>query len=438
MVSGTCPVSGSLKSPLLAAAHGLDDSGPFIDPETGHVPETMVISERSLALAANRPKDTQQMMTTSEASFAMASFLLNFGLFSVPLAFVRTGWAAIGVIVLAGGMCLSTGLLLGRVLERLQLAGISQPTYRDAARVAAGERLATLMTSSCLLELATYAWGNQIVLTNSVAQLLPGVDRLYIVAVSSVISLFLSAVPDKAYAYVSLTSSLCIAMSCAMVLVSGLVLPEWAHTEQVFHGVDSLPLSFSLVVFGAAAHPCLPMVFHNTGSRSDFDVAIRNGWALWTACAIGFGAMTYYMFGDAVQVLALENIGRDLEGRPLPEAEWLKTFAVAWVVFKMQGSQVPISRPFMEVVARAAGTKTRRGNGGLACLLLSVPAFLVIGAGAVLLEDHIGALECVTGSALMTLNAFVFPTMVYVLICRAPRLDLPAGAPETGFLKVLD
>jgi len=365
-------------------------------------------------------------MTVPEASFAMANFVLNLGIFSVPMAFARTGWAAVGVITVAGGMCLGTALLLGRVFERLQAAGVPRPTYGDAARAVGGPGLAALMTGTCFLELASYAWGNQIVLGSSLGRLLPGVGSGYIAAGSSLLSLALSAIPDRAYAYVSLTSALCISMACAMVIASGWTLPEWARGEELFHGVDRLPFSFSLVLYGAAAHPCLPLIFQSTSSRSDFDAAVRNGWGLWTACAITFGALTYYMFGDAVQVLALENIGRDLEGRPLPEAEPLSTFAVAWVVFKMQGAQVPISRPFAQALARATGIELRKGNGGLACLALSIPVFLFIAIGAVLLQDNLAELESAAGGVLMSLNAFIFPASVYILMCKLPQLGYNA------------
>uniref|UniRef100_A0A7S4Q5T7 Amino acid transporter transmembrane domain-containing protein n=1 Tax=Alexandrium monilatum TaxID=311494 RepID=A0A7S4Q5T7_9DINO len=411
-------VGSGLGLPLLTAADVKHPCGPAVDPEKGQHAADVATGEEALALAEAASKDEQRTMTIPEATFAMANFVLNFGMFSVPMAFARTGWAAIGIIVLVGGLCLVNGLLLGRVFERLQAAGIPRPTYSDASLVAAGPCFAALITCTCYLEVATYGWGNLVVLSRSLAQLAPGVDPACFVAGSSLLALMLSGIPDRAYAYVSLVSALSIIMACSTVIASGWVLPAWARAGQVFQGVGALPLAFSLVIFGPAAHPCLSVVFHGTGSRSDFDAAVRNGWILWTVTAIGFGAGTYYIFGDAVQVLALQNIGHDLDGRPLPGAECLGTFATAWMVLKSQGALVPNSRPFVHVLARVTGVKLGQGNGGAACVLLSLPVITILGVGAVLLEDHIGALEAASGSLLMTTNAVVFPIVVYVLICK--------------------
>jgi len=81
---------------------------------------------------------------------------------------------------------------------------------------------------------------------------------------------------------------------------------------------------------------------------------------------------------------------------------------------------VPIVRPITDMLARMFKLGIRRGNGGFNALILSVPVFAVVSAGAYAFEEQIKLMESFTGSFIMNLNAFIIPSIAYILLSGRP------------------
>mmetsp|Transcript_63288 Transcript_63288/g.136057 ORF Transcript_63288/g.136057 Transcript_63288/m.136057 type:complete len:477 (+) Transcript_63288:76-1506(+) len=407
------------------------------DPELGHqradsredhVPT--LLHHRSVTADADAKVGNEEKgpMTSLEAYFSLINMILNYGIFSMPLVFLRSGMLAALLLPLVGCVCTYTAVLLGRVLEQMKAKGISRPNYGTTARAIAGPTFEALMHAACSAELVIYALGNLILLSRSLESLMPYLDHCHVIAACSVFAVILSAMPDVVFAYASLLSACSISIACATVVASGFDLPEWAGEVQVAGALEKLPVSLALITFNAAVHPVLPWIFNNTASREDYERAMWNGWLTWAMCGTFLGGTVYYMFGDAVQVVATQNIGRDLEMRHLPAAQGLVGFSAAWVVLKLQVSLVPITRPLTEALAEALGIKLPCGNGGVRCVLLSCPVFLALALATQALEHHLAILESLAGGVLMSLNAFIFPSLAYLLACRPRSLFAQAGA----------
>lgn len=368
--------------------------------------------------AAGAEEEGGKALSVAEATFMMVNYVLNFGVFSVPFVFAMGGYTALALIGLAGFACTFTGKLIGEVLETLTLSNTPCSSYGDIARAAAGPGLATVVQASGLLEMFFYGIGNAIVLAHTFDDLVPWLNFDQAILLSTGLTLALSAIPDKAYSYLALLSAAALSISCGVVLASGWQLPEWARSEKPVGEISQLPTGLSMLIFGAACHPMLPSIYQGTRSRADFDRATRNGWLVWTGYVALFGAFTYYMFGDAVQVIATLNIGKGLDMQPLAAAGGFAAFSAVWVVVKLQGSQVPATRPIVEALASAVGVRLPQGNGGLTCVLVSAPVLLSVAAAASLLQNRIAMLEKFAASFLMSFNAFIFPAFAYIQVVR--------------------
>jgi hypothetical protein len=283
------------------------------------------------------------------------------------------------------------------------------------------------MHASCLLEVIVYAIGNLIVLSRTLESILAGPGHPQVMLGCAGVGVLLSAVPDNAYSYVSLVSCCSIAVAASMVLASGWEMPTWARGSHLSGPLEQLPMSMALILFNAATHPVLPWIFNSTSSQEDFEHATRNGWAFWAVCATLFGAGSYYLFGAAVQGVATQNIGLDLNMQPLQQAAGLADVSAAWLVLKLQTSLVPSSRPLLASLAARLGVELPAGNGGLRCALLSALVFGGVASLALCLESRLMEMDRISGAILMSANAFIFPSVAYICVCKPQGFSSMVG-----------
>ncbi|CAE7527935.1 unnamed protein product, partial [Symbiodinium microadriaticum] len=114
-----------------------------------------------------------KLMTGIEATFAMVSFLMNVAQFTLPFCFVRVGWFAVFLMVLAGWLCMHTALMLQEALVALTKEGIRFPEYSDLAAVAVGPVFAAWAQLVALAELAAYGSNCTINLGYALAAMFP-------------------------------------------------------------------------------------------------------------------------------------------------------------------------------------------------------------------------------------------------------------------------
>jgi hypothetical protein len=395
--------------------------------QPGHETPTTILDNASLqelsgAICEN-DAEGQGKLTTLEATYTCGNYIMNPGILSVPFVFMRCGFMAAALIVLSCGACICTAWLLGEVFSRLQTAGVARPTYGDIAGAMWGQRFGSLVNVTCHAELVTYGFFNLIVLAHTAHDLLPGFDFSSIALVSSTITLGLSVLSDKMYAYVSLLSVTAIVLVCIGAVLSGIMVPEWAPVHDIVGPAEWLPSSFAILLFNAGTHPMLPTLFSNTQSKTDYQCATRNAWILWAIFGICFGGVAYCIFGSAIQVVITRNIGRDLTMAPMPNVAGLATLSAVLLVVKLQTAQIGVCRPFADSLGRALGLQRSGRNGGFVVLLSSAPVLAAFCLGAIALRDQLAQLSSMSGGFLMSWNALVFPALAYLRVC-SPQLAI--------------
>mmetsp|Transcript_70938 Transcript_70938/g.148398 ORF Transcript_70938/g.148398 Transcript_70938/m.148398 type:complete len:453 (-) Transcript_70938:206-1564(-) len=380
-----------------------------------------VLAELDPANAPEVPLPTKtSALSVPEATFLACNFVLNFGLFSVPYAFTQSGYCTVGLVFVAGYLCYFTARFLGEVFEELRNSGVVQPCFADAAIMAGGKNLVWVVHITSLMELWTYAIGNVIVLGRTMNDLLPSCSYGQLVIISCTLTLALSGLPDRAYAYISFFAATGIIGSCAIVLAWGFELPDhWAaSTSPVVGPANTWAPSMGILLFGAACHPVLPLIFNGTKSRRDFEKAARNGWIFWAIASIVLGAGAHYLYGSSAQKIITQNIGKDLDLDIVPNSTVVSAFSAALLVLRLQGGNVPVTRPMVLSLARIFNIELPPTHGGPKVMALSAPVLAIVGISAWLLKDHMTEVEHAAASLLMCTNAFFFPAIAYWRICR--------------------
>lgn len=375
-----------------------------------------------LAVEGETLKERKPVMTQAENTYALGNLLLNYGLLSIPFVFVQSGYAALILVWAAAGVSMGTAKLLGEVLCDLQEAGCTRPDYADMAKALSGPKLAGFMAITAYAEIVAYAWGGLLILGHTLKVLAPGLELEDTILASSLLSLALSVVPDKIYSYTTAVAALSILMACGCVLGSGLQMPHWAEGPQLAGPIENVPSSLAMVMFSCGTHPILPSIFQNTSSKEEFSRVTKSGWVIYAMVASCFGAGAYFLFGGSLLPIATQNIGLDLDLEPLPAATGFAAMSAAFLVFKCQCTQVQLTRPIADSVARVVGLELRRGNGGWKSVVVTIPVVLLFGLGAYVLRHQYKELECIAGGVLMTLNSLIFPGVAYLGVCRPERL----------------
>lgn len=370
----------------------------------------------------HQPDDVDKgAMTELEATFALCNMVFNYGLFAIPFVFMSSGHISCVFVFVTAGVCICSAQLIGEVLQELKNRGIDRPDYSDMARELCGPKLALLMGVFANGEIFTYAWGSLLLLGHSFPQLFPAIGMEETIVGCSALTLILSAIPDKAYAYTAFVAAAAIVTACCVLLASGLELPRWSEGSRIAGPVAHLPQSISLLVFAAGTHPILPSIFENTPNKETFNRVARNSWLIWASFACVFGAVSYFMFGDSIRAVAFQNIGLDLDGEHLTSANGFAGFALAWIVFKLQGALVQLTRPVANNVSRIVGLELPAGSGGWKTLVATIPVVIIFGCGAYALRNALQALECIAGCTIMAFTAFTFPGVAFLGICKPER-----------------
>ncbi|CAE8592394.1 unnamed protein product [Polarella glacialis] len=383
-----------------------------------------------------RPAADAHKVTVSEATFTMLGFFLNPFTFSMPFLFAQSGLVSLLVLLLAFILCSFTGRLLVNCLQVLKDAGVPRPGYGDVATMVSGPRFGLFMQLLAPLECFVYALGTCIIMCKSLAVAFPSLGAESLVSASCALAVIQCAIPDKAYAYFSLLSTLSLIGSLLVVFAYSTSLPEWSEKMELVVHAGLLPNSFSLAVFCIGAHCCFPMLFNAVGSKEACMQALQLGMLLWLAVAAVSGLAGYYIFGPAAQAIIIDNVGLDVQLRPYPAQVAVKALLQLFMLLHCQLKLVPVSRPIAELWNQVLGWTVDVGQGGVMSMLSGLPVFLLIGPAAYGLMDLIAVVDSLCGSTLMSLNAIIFPSFAFVVICR------PSGAMlwlslSAGFLGIV-
>jgi len=407
--------------------HGIDDELPKRTVSAKSLPDPASPKTGTAPLGSparvRAPDGDGAMMSVSEASFTLLNFLMNVGQFTLPVLFVRHGWSAVVLIVIGSMLCAHTALLMADSLVQLMRRGVPTPDYAELAVAAVGQNFALLAHACSMTELLTYNCMNLIALGKGVVSVFPMLSMETAMCLCIAISIGLSAVPDRHFAYIALIAALAILAAEGTCVLGGLELPEWEEPELLFSHPLQIPSSFALIIFAAGTHPLIPCLMHNTGTREDFRSSILIGWAMFTAISLALGGGFFYIYGFSIQPLITDNTGRDLSLKTVPGGRALQRMSGIWVSVKLLAAIVPVTRPVSQVIARKIGIQLSVGNGGWRSMLLTLPTLTFMLVSATFMQNEIARFESLIGGIAMGFNALTFPTVTYLQICRPKRLE---------------
>lgn len=373
----------------------------------------------SLKLSVEDKPD--EPLTVHEAVYTMLNWTMCSPVLSIPVTFARCGFSSGLLILGAACVCMYTAMLLGNVLQHLGSKGISQPTFMDAAKLAFGSSGCVLVSSVSYLEFPAVVVSSFILQGSTLDDMLPGLGFNNVVFMTTALTAVMLVLSDKVYAYVSALSVLAFLVVCATVLVSGWELPEWAEDTRMTGNVSELPSSFSIILFTGAIHPLLPQLYSCTKSSQDYQKATCTAFAIWSTSILAFGGAAFYMYGDAIQAIATRNVGRDLQMEKIPSLQRLASLAGWLIVFKTQLSSRSYVSPVSDLFLRYLGFGEAADRPALATIGVSLPFLAGCAGTAICLKDRIEAVLAFSGMFLQNFNGIVFPSLMYLLICKPER-----------------
>jgi hypothetical protein len=198
-----------------------------------------------------------------------------------------------------------------------------------------------------------------------------------------------------------------------------------------------LPSSFSMILFCGAIHPLLPQLYSCTKSKQDYKKATSAAFAIWGLSILAFGAATFYMYGDSLQAIVTRNVGRDLQMVQIPGLQGLSSLSGWSIVFKTQLSTKSYVRPISDLLVRMLGLGDAAEKSTLASVGLSVPFLAACALAAIVLKQEIEVLLAVSGMFLQNLNGIVFPSLMYLRICKPEKTTRWVAALFTTCLGVM-
>ncbi|CAE7474328.1 unnamed protein product [Symbiodinium natans] len=348
-----------------------------------------------------------KLMTGIEATFTLVSFLLNVAQMTLPFCFARVGWSAAFLMMLAGGLCMHTALMLQEALVTLVSRGTPFPEYSDLARSAFGPAFAAATQAVAMAELAAYSSNCSINLGKALGAMLPVTESTAIMA-GAALCVLLSAFSDRVFAYIGLLSSLASVSILVILVYSGWQAVRWSEDTAYIADPQYIPTSFAMILFTAGTHPLICTVLHSTRSHAELRRAILGAWTVFLVVTIGFGSVAYGIFGPSLQPDIIANIGGEL-----------KVIAGVWMAIKVLGNAVPLARPLGNAYARALGLLRPTESAGP---LVMLPIILCLSAVAMYCANQIEAMESVVGCTITSFNVLLIPAMAYIVICK------PSGA----------
>lgn len=357
-------------------------------------------------------------LTVHEAVYTMLNWTMCSQVLSIPVTFARCGFSSGLLILGAAGVCMYTATLLGNVLQHLGREGIPQPTFMDAAKAAFGSSGSVLVSGVSYLEFPAVVVSAFILQGSTLNDMLPGLGFDNVVFITAALTALMLLLSDKIYAYVSVLSVAAFLVVCATVLVSGWELPDWAQDTRMTGEVSELPSSFSIILFTGAIHPLLPQLYSCTKSSQEYQKATCTAFAIWSTSILAFGGGAFYMYGDAIQAIATRNVGRNLQMEKIPPLQALSSLAGWLIVFKTQLSSRSYVSPVSDLLLRCLGFGDPADRSTLATIGVSLPFLAGCACAAVGLKDQIETVLAFSGMFLQNLNGIVFPSLMYLFICK--------------------
>lgn len=373
-----------------------------------------------------REVDAKDALSMPEAVFNLANTVLGVGVLSVPYAFRLSGYSSLLLVLITIVVTSQTASFIGTALDlacRSPAAAAVPCKGRDfifLAHVAFGGWGRALIGIVTSLEI-WFALVTFMVMNGVNASLVcPSLGRVTAVIISCACATATVFVPMRFFSYLSLVSSLSLAVAAVAMIGAAFTMPSWANPYDRL-GVPALlqlqntPRSVGIIVFCFAGHPCFPIVHECMRDRSAWNRSVGLTFLLALLYYGGLGVFGYLVFGEDLEASFTMNLAQ-LRGTVL----WRSASAIAFVLKIQLTAPLLLNATMVSMWPPAAGSPEWPPHRVVALVLLAFMTALT----AVAFSDDVAAVAALTGSLFTMTTSVIFPALVHL------RLSQLFGSPS--------
>ncbi|CAG8790831.1 5612_t:CDS:2, partial [Dentiscutata erythropus] len=231
--------------------------------------------------------------TLGQSIFNFCNVLMGVGILSLPLALKYTGWI-IGLSLLF--FCMATTNYAAKLLVKCLNYKEGIYTYPD-------------------IELIAIAISLVILIGDSLQILFPDISIVYLKIIAWMILVPLSLIDIRSLSYFSLLGILSAIFLTFVVIINGFTTFEQPgslfnpmNTELWPTDLNTLPLSFGLIIAGFSGHSIFPSIYLNMKTPSKYLKAINISYTISTVVYLLIAVCGYLMFGNLTKPEITQNI----------------------------------------------------------------------------------------------------------------------------------
>lgn len=378
-------------------------------------------------------EDASTKMTTTQTVISIANILVGAGMLSLPFGFRASGWAAAAVLIAVIALMTFTAFLIGLALDEAsndhRMIAIRQESrdFAALAYLAFGSRGRQFLAVVFALEL-WFAILAFFVLIGINGSLVLGVSKTQAILIAGGVTFYLCYASLRVLGYLSIVSLFAICSAVVALIWNGISLPVADLQFGSYHGTfrwEGLLCTLGLCMFCFGGHPCLPGIYAGMQDRSKFKLACAGGFALAGLFYMIVSCIGYYFFGDFVDQSFTQNLGFDLEGKPIHGLQFLGVLAAAGFLIKLQGTIPLILAPVMSLLESILGMDLEDDiawkKHGLRFFVVALSVLV-----AIVFQDAVNVICSISGCALNMSTSVIFPcAMSYRIVQdKGPLLRL--------------
>jgi len=334
------------------------------------------------------------------------SIYVGLGLLSKPYAVAKGGWVSIGFCGLFSFVANFSGKMLVKCFETPSCQ--SSKTYANVADRVLGfwgamlvicVASAEFLIASCICML--FIWAN-------IEQLLPSVQRWYIVGISSAVTLPTVWIIKLGEA--SWLSLLGFISTLLIVFTLVFVRAYYGELEDVdldnIVGPD-LPLSLGIFMLSLAGHAALPQVYREMSTPSDFNSMLNFCFVMIFIMYGAAGAVGYSIYGAASDIIVSTNMVSN-PGGVLPK------ITAGFIITKNYLTLNPLLAVLCNSIEVILGIDEARG----AQRIFRTHVFLGCAGLAYVCSDILPFLESILGAVCTMMTSFILPGILFALLSK--------------------
>lgn len=370
-----------------------------------------------------------QGLSVNEVAFTVLGFALGPPLLALPYALAESGILGIAVLFLLNGLNCATSALMSRVLDRLAASADRRAVpllQRDWSFLAAevwGPAGKLAMRVFLSLGLGGYIVAYIVVASVHLQVLLHRAYPLsapFCTMVASAVALLLCFVPPKAFVPVNALTSIFFSLGCVAFLATGLLLPEWPEVESLpLFDASGLKHGVGTMLYVGAIHCCCPTIKQTMQDPLHYEKANARGYAAIIVLLLVLAIPGYLMFGAAVQVTFVSNIGKGLDLQPLQSFSFgkaLRSLSAAGIMLK-NSCLVPLTAKPLAVILVGTLPTPWHDDARMTNFFQALVVILSM-CMAIRFSDRMGTVVDVIGGVLGSTISLVVPTLSYWRLFR--------------------